>query len=215
MEGASVSAGASGANVSAREALVRRARLLALLGLAWHVAEGGVAIGAGIAAGSIALIGFGADSLIELAAGATVLWRFAAGQAESSDAEHRAHRMIAMTFWTIAIYVLVESLVTLTGGSHPDVSWIGIGLSAVTLATMPALATAKARVADRLHSHAVRSEGRQNLVCAYLSLALLLGLSANAAFGAWWADPVAALAIAAVAANEGREAWRGEDDHCC
>jgi divalent metal cation (Fe/Co/Zn/Cd) transporter len=217
VEGVSVSASVGAANreTVARGRWVRRAKLLAWLGLGWHAIEGAIAIGAGVVAGSIALVGFGADSFVELAAGGIVLWRLADARAQSGDAEHRAHRLIALTFWAIAAYVLVEAIRTLAGGSHPDVSWVGIGLAAVALATMPALAAAKARVGDRLHSHAVRSEGRQNLVCAYLSLALLLGLGANAAFGAWWADPAAALVVAAVAANEGREAWRGEDDHCC
>jgi divalent metal cation (Fe/Co/Zn/Cd) transporter len=215
MEGIALRTPAPDPEALARASLIRRAKLLAWLGLGWHAIEGAIAIGAGIVAGSIALVGFGADSLIELAAGVIVLWRFADRRAESADAEHRAHRLIAVSFWAIAAYVLVEAIRTLAGGSHPDVSWVGIGLATLTLGTMPPLAAAKARVADRLHSQSVRSEGRQNLVCAYLSLALLLGLGANAAFGAWWADPAAALVVAAVAANEGREAWRGEDDHCC
>jgi divalent metal cation (Fe/Co/Zn/Cd) transporter len=197
-------------------ALVRRARLLARLGLAWHAIEGAVAIGAGIAAGSIALVGFGADSFVELLAGVIVLWRFAAGRADSPGAEHRAHRLIALTFWAIGMYVLVEAVLTVASGTHPEVSWVGIGLASVTLVTMPPLAAAKARVAERLHSHAVRSEGRQNLVCAYLSAALLIGLGANAAFGWWWADPAAATVVATVALNEGRAAWAGEfHEDCC
>ena len=113
----------------------------------------------------------------------------------------------------IAAYVGFESIRTLIAGDHPEVSYVGIVLSVATLATMPPLAIAKARVGERLGSSATKSEGRQNMLCAYLSGALLIGLSANAAFGWWWADPVTALVIAAVAVNEGREAWRGES--CC
>jgi divalent metal cation (Fe/Co/Zn/Cd) transporter len=185
------------------------------LGVAWHGIEAAVAIGAGIVAGSIALIGFGADSLIELLAGLILLWRFG-GVAVSDEREHPAHRLIAVTFWAIAVYVAAEAIHSLAGGHRPDVSYLGIGLSMVTLATMPPLAAAKARVAAKLHSSAVRSEGRQTALCAYLSAALLIGLGANALFSWWWADPAAALVIATLAANEGREAWRGEGGaDCC
>jgi divalent metal cation (Fe/Co/Zn/Cd) transporter len=195
--------------------LVRRAKLLARLGLAWHGIEAAVAIGAGVVAGSIALIGFGADSLIEMLAGGILLWRFTGPRAESQEAEHPAHRLIAVTFWLIAVYVGGEAIRSLVGGHHPEVSYAGIGLSVVTLATMPPLAAAKARVAEKLHSSAVRSEGRQTALCAYLSAALLVGLGANALFGWWWADPTAALLIATAAANEGRAAWSGKGDAGC
>jgi divalent metal cation (Fe/Co/Zn/Cd) transporter len=199
-----------------RESLVRRARFLARLGLAWHGIEAAVAIVAGTVAGSIALIGFGADSLVESLAGITVLWRFADARHASERAERRAQQLIGASFYVIAAYISVEAVRTLVGGAHPEASWVGIGLAAVTLATMPPLAAAKARVGDQLHSSATKSEGRQNLLCAYLSAALLIGLGANALFGWWWADPVTALLIAAVAVNEGREAWQGEAcQDCC
>ena len=199
------------------ESLVRRARFLARLGLAWHAVEATVAIAAGVAASSIALIGFGADSVVESIAGAVLLWRLSDGRAQSEVAERRAQRLIGLTFWLIAAYVGVEAIGSLLGGNEPSVSYVGIGLAAVTLVTMPPLAAAKARVAHQLGSAATRSEGRQNLLCAYLSAALLIGLGANAAFGWWWADPATALLIAGVAVNEGREAWRGEGcaDGCC
>ena len=196
-----------------RPALVRRARLLAWIGLGWHGIEAAVAIGAGAVAGSIALVGFGADSLIEAVAGIVLLWRFGAARASSNSAERRAQRLIGASFYVLAAYVGIEAVRTLAGGNHPDVSWVGIGLAAVTLVTMPPLAAAKARVGDRLQSSATKSEGRQNMLCAYLSAALLVGLSANAIAGWWWADPVTALVIAGVAVREGREAWRGES--CC
>jgi divalent metal cation (Fe/Co/Zn/Cd) transporter len=197
-----------------RAALVRRARALAWLGVGWHVVEAAIAILAGLAASSIALIGFGADSLIESAAGFIVLWRFAAARMSSDAAERRAQRLIAVSFYVLAAYVAVEAVRSLAGGAEPSTSWVGIALAAFTAATMPPLAIAKARVGRRLGSSATTSEGRQNMLCAYLSVGLLLGLGANALLGWWWADPVAALAIAAVADREGRDAWRGQDS-CC
>ena len=197
-----------------REDLVRRARLLAWLGLGWHLVEAAVAIAAGLAAGSIALIGFGADSLVEGAAAVVVLWRFAGGRSADSASERRAQRLIAVSFYVLAAYIAVEAIRTLAGGDHPDASWVGIGLAVVTMVTMPPLAHAKSRVARRIGSSAAHSEGRQNMICAYLSVALLVGLVGNALLGLWWLDPVAALAIAAVAVREGREAWRGEACEC-
>jgi divalent metal cation (Fe/Co/Zn/Cd) transporter len=199
-----------------RESLVRKARFLARLGLAWHAIEAAVAIGAGVVAGSIALIGFGADSVVESAAGVILLWRFGARRTSSEAAERRAQQLIGTSFYVIAAYIGVEAIRTLASGDHPAVSYVGIGLSVVTLATMPPLAAAKARVGDKLGSSATKSEGRQTLLCAYLSAALLVGLGANALLDWWWADPATAFVIAAVAVNEGREAWRGEAcGDCC
>jgi len=196
-----------------REALVRRAKVLAWLGVGWHGVEAAIAVGAGVVAGSIALVGFGADSLIEAVAGFVLLWRFAAARASDEAAEQRAQRLIAISFYVIAAYVGIEAVRNLIAGEHPDVSWVGIGLSAFTLVTMPPLAIAKGRVGNALNSSATKSEGRQNMLCAYLSAALLIGLGANALLGWWWADPTTALVIAAVAVREGRESWRGES--CC
>jgi divalent metal cation (Fe/Co/Zn/Cd) transporter len=197
----------------APDRLVRRARGLAWLGIGWHVAEAAIAVGAGIAAGSIALVGFAADSLVEAVAGLVVLWRLAAARRTSAGAERRAQQLIALSFYAIAAYVAVEAIRSLALAHEPDVSWLGIALSAFTLATMPPLARAKARVADELASSATKSESRQTMLCAYLSAALLAGLGANALAGWWWADPVTALLIAAVATKEGRDSWRGEA--CC
>jgi divalent metal cation (Fe/Co/Zn/Cd) transporter len=203
----------SPSEIRGRGSLVRRARLLARVGIAWHFVEFGVAVGAGIAASSIALIGFGFDSLIESAAGFILLWRFAGGRTESEPAERRAQQLIAVSFFVLAAYVGAEALRTLIGGHHPETSWVGIGLAALTAPTMPLLAAAKRRVGNALGSSATVSEGVQNMVCAYLSLALLVGLGANALAGWWWADPAAALVIAAVAVREGRASWRGQG--CC
>jgi divalent metal cation (Fe/Co/Zn/Cd) transporter len=142
-----------------------------------------------------------------------VVWRFAAGRSASPEAERRAQRLIGASFLVLAAYVGIEAVRTLVVGDHADSSPVGIALAAVTLATMPPLAAAKARVGQALGSSATASEGRQNMLCAYLSAALLVGLGANALFGWWWADPAAALAVAALAIKEGREAWRGEG--CC
>ena len=201
--------------VPERAQLVRRARLLAWGGNAWHVVEFAIAAGAGIAASSIALVGFGFDSLIEASAGFVILWRFAASRAHSERAERRAQQLIAASYFALAAYVAVESLRTFLGGDHPLTSWVGIALAAVTAPTMPLLARAKRRVGRQLNSSATVSEGAQNMICAYLSIALLVGLGANAFFGWWWADPAAALVIAGVAAREGVESWRGESCDCC
>ena len=194
---------------------MRRARFLAWLGLGWHVVEAAVAIAAGVVASSIALVGFGVDSLIEAAAGLVVIWLMTDARSASPRAERRAQQLIAASFVVLAAYVGIESVRDLVGNHRPDVSWVGIGLSIVTLATMPPLARAKQKVADQLASSATASESRQTMLCAYLSVALLVGLGANALFGWWWADPLAALAVAGVAVREARDAWRGDACDCC
>jgi divalent metal cation (Fe/Co/Zn/Cd) transporter len=198
-----------------RERLVRRALLLARVGLAWHLVEAAVAIAAGVVAGSVALVGFGADSLVEAAAGLVVLWLMTGGRSASPGAERRAQQLIAVSFVALAAYIGVEAVRDLAAGHHPDTSWAGIGLAVVTLATMPPLAIAKRRVGERLGSSATASESRQTMLCAYLSAALLAGLLANAIAGWWWADPVAGLVIAAAALREARDAWRGRACGCC
>ena len=197
------------------ERLVRRARRLAWVGLGWHVAEAAVAIAAGVVAGSVALVGFGADSLIEAAAGLVVLWLLTGARSVSERSERRAQQLIAASFLVLAAYVGVEAVRDLFGGHHPEASWVGVGLAIVTLAAMPPLAVAKRRVAERLGSSATASESRQTMLCAYLSAALLAGLLANALAGWWWADPIVALGIGAVALREARQAWRGESCDCC
>ena len=196
-----------------RERLERRARVLAWGGIAYHFVEFAIALAAGIAANSIALIGFGADSLIEALAGFVVLWLFTGSRIGSHDAERRAQQLIAVSFFVLAAYVGVESIRTLAGGQHPEASWVGIGLAAFTTVTMPLLARVKRRVGNQLGSAATVKEASQTQLCAYLSVALLVGLVLNAVAGLWWADPLAALFIAGVAVKEGRESWRGEG--CC
>ncbi len=205
----------STASAVERARLARRAKLLAWGGNAWHLIEFAIAIGAGLAASSIALLGFGFDSLIEGVAGFVIVWRFSGGRLDSDVAERRAQQFVAVSYFVLAAYVTVEAVRTLAVGHHPGVSWVGMGLAAFTAPTMPLLAIAKRRVGRRLNSSATVSEAGQNMICAYLSVALLAGLLANALFGWWWADPAAALVIAAVAAREGRESWRGESCECC
>jgi len=193
--------------------LARRVKLLSWLSLGWMTIEGAVAITAGIIASSIALIGFGLDSVIEGLASTIIIWRFTGARVFSQAAEERAQKLVAIQFFLLAPYVGFESAKALLGGEHPDVSIVGIVLSAGSVVVMPMLGIAKQRLADRMGSAATRGEGRQNVLCAYLAAALLVGLLGNALLGAWWLDPVVGLLIAGVAVREGLEAWRGEG--CC
>jgi divalent metal cation (Fe/Co/Zn/Cd) transporter len=198
-----------------REALERRARLLAWGGNAWHVVEFAIAVGAGIAAGSVALVGFGIDSVVEVLAGGVIVWLFSGGRGSSQTAERRAQKLIAASYAILVAYIAVEATRDLLGSHHPGVSWVGIGLAALTAPTMPLLARAKRRVGRKLNSSATVSEAGQNMICAYLSIALLIGLLANALAGWWWADPIAAFVIAAIATKEGIESWQGKNCDCC
>jgi divalent metal cation (Fe/Co/Zn/Cd) transporter len=193
--------------------LARKAKVLSWASLGYMAVEGIVAIVAGIVAGSIALIGFGLDSAIEGFASVVIVWRFTGWRTLSHHAEERAQKLVAVQFFLLAPYVAVESARTLINGSHPDVSAVGIALAASSLVVMPWLGRAKQRIGSRMGSSATASEGKQNMLCAYLAAALLVGLLGNALFGAWWLDPMVGLFIAAVAVQEGREAWRG--DACC
>jgi divalent metal cation (Fe/Co/Zn/Cd) transporter len=193
--------------------LARRVRLLSWLSLGAMTVEGVVAIASGIVASSIALVGFGLDSGVEGIASLVIVWRFTGSRMFSAAAEHRAQRLVAIQFFLLAPYVAFESVRSLLGGEHPDVSYVGIGLAVGSLITMPLLGIAKQRLADQLGSAATKGEGRQNMLCAYLAGALLVGLLGNALVGAWWLDPAVGLLIAAVAVKEGADAWRGEG--CC
>jgi divalent metal cation (Fe/Co/Zn/Cd) transporter len=201
--------------VEERARLERRVKLLAWAGNGWHLVEFAVALGAGIAAGSVALVGFGLDSLIEVAAAGVVIWLFSGGRGSSHAAERRAQQLVAASYALLVAYIGVEAVGDLVGAHHPAVSWVGVGLAAITAPTMPLLARAKRNVGRQLSSSATVSEAGQNMVCAYLSVALLIGLLLNALAGWWWADPAAALTIAALAAKEGVESWRGESCDCC
>jgi divalent metal cation (Fe/Co/Zn/Cd) transporter len=196
-----------------RRRLAARVRLLSWASLGYMALEGGIAILAGVLAGSVALIGFGLDSAIEGFASAIIVWRFTGHRIFSDAAETRAQKLVAIQFFLLAPYVGFESIKALIDAEHADLSWLGIALSASSVVVMPYLAIAKQRLAEQLGSPATKGEGRQNMLCAYLAGALLIGLAANAIAGAWWLDPVVGLLIAAVAVKEGAEAWRG--DGCC
>jgi divalent metal cation (Fe/Co/Zn/Cd) transporter len=191
----------------------RRAKQLSWISLAWMGAEGAIAITAGILAGSIALIGFGIDSAIEGVASLVIVWRFTGHRLLSHAAEERAQKLVAIQFFLLAPYVAFEAVRHLVAAERPDVTVLGMALTAASLVGMPLLGIAKQRLAETLGSSATHGEGSQNLICAYLAGAVFLGLSGNALFGWWWLDPVAALAIAGVAVREGAQTWRGEG--CC
>jgi divalent metal cation (Fe/Co/Zn/Cd) transporter len=193
--------------------LAARVRWLSWLSLGVMSVEGIVAIAAGIMAGSIALVGFGLDSAIEGFASAIIIWRFTGSRVMSQAAEHRAQKLVAIQFFVLAPYVGLESVRALVGAEHPEVSALGMALAVFSLVTMPLLGIAKQRIAEQIGSAATKGEGRQNVLCAYLAGALLIGLAGNAIAGAWWLDPVVGLLIAGVAVKEGREAWQGEG--CC
>jgi divalent metal cation (Fe/Co/Zn/Cd) transporter len=193
--------------------LATRVKLLSWLSLGWMTIEGAVAIVAGIVAGSVALIGFGLDSAIEGLASGIIIWRFTGSRVFSHAAEQRAQKLVAIQFFILAPYVGFEATKALVTSEAPDVSWVGIGLATGSVILMPMLGIAKQRLADQMGSAATAGEGRQNMLCAYLAGALLVGLLGNALVGAWWLDPIVALLIAAVAVREGLEAWRGEG--CC
>jgi divalent metal cation (Fe/Co/Zn/Cd) transporter len=194
-----------------RTALARRIRLLVAATITYNVIEAVVAISAGRAADSTALIGFGLDSVIEVSSAAAVAWQFAGRDPEAR--EKTALRIIAFSFFALAAYVTVESVRSLLGGAEAEHSTAGIALAAVSLAVMPGLSYAQRRAGRQLGSRTAVADSKQTLLCTYLSAVLLIGLLLNTFFGWSWADPIAALVIAAVAVKEGREAWRG--DTCC
>ncbi len=184
-----------------------------MLSLAYMTAEGAIALIAALLAGSVALLGFGLDSAIEGLASVIIVWRFTGTRTVSETAEARAQRAVAVSFFLLAPYIAYDAITTLLTRSHPDTSWLGIGLSLTSLIAMPALGLAKKRLGARLDSGATTGEGTQNLLCAYLAGAVLIGLLANTLIGWWWLDPTVALLIAGLAIREGLTAWRGEA--CC
>ncbi|MEO8266053.1 MAG: cation transporter [Ilumatobacteraceae bacterium] len=190
----------------------KRAVRLAWATIAWNVVEAVVAIAAGAAASSIALVGFGLDSTVEVMSAVVIVWQFR-GLAE--DRERRALKLIAVSFFALAAYVGVQAVVDLLRRSEPQSSTVGIGLAVLSLIVMPMLARAKRRNGNVMGSATVVADSNQTKLCAYLSAILLAGLILNGTAGWWWADPLAALAIAALAVNEGREAWRGETCDDC
>jgi len=196
---------------SERARLGRRAQLLAGASVAYNSAEAVIAITAGAVAGSSALVGFGLDSVVEVSSGLVILWQFRHALPQSR--EQQALRLIALSFFALAGYVAQDAVRALLSGDEPDPSRVGIVLAATSLVVMPFLSWAQRRTGRALHSNAVVADSTQTLLCTYLSAVLLGGLVLNATLGWAWADPVAGLVIAAVAAKEGRDAWRGKG--CC
>jgi divalent metal cation (Fe/Co/Zn/Cd) transporter len=192
----------------------RAARWLAWASLAWMCAEGAVGLWQGLAAGSAALTGWALGSAIEGLASVIVIWRFTGARAVSETAERRAQRGVAVSFWLLAPCIAAESAWDLADGHRTRATAVGIVLTAVAVAVMPLLGWAKHRLGARLSSAATAGEGTQNYLCAAQATAVLAGLAVTAAWpGGWWADPVAGLVIAAAAAWEGDQSWRGDD--CC
>ncbi len=202
-----------------RSAAVRRARSLNRLSLAWNVVEGVVAIAAGVAAGSVSLIGFGMDSGIEVSAAVVLAWRLHQERRDGCMAEYdrRATRLIAVAFAALAVYVWIHAAADLLTSTRPDASVPGLVMAILSLLVMPWLARAKRALAPTLGSQAVVADADQTNLCAMLSAVLLAGVGLNAVFGWWWADPVAALVIGALAAGAARRAWSAESlaDTCC
>ena len=197
-----------------RESNARKGRQLEFFTLGWNLTEATVAITAGTSAGSIALVGFGVDSVIESLSGAVLLWHLRSPEAD----EHRerlALRLVGVCFLILAVYVALDAAGALYRREPPTESIIGIAIAALSLVVMPMLARAKRRVAARLSSAALDADSRQTDLCAYLSAILLGGLALNAAFGWWWSDPLAALIMVPIIAREGRRALRGQACESC
>lgn len=194
-----------------RRLLARRVRILVALTIGYNVVEAVVALGAGVAASSTALIGFGLDSVIEVASAAAVAWQFTGSDPRAREAA--ALRIIAMSFFALAGYVTVDAVRSLAAGTEARHSTVGLVLAGLSLLIMPVLSWAERRTGRELGSRSAVADSKQTLLCTYLSAVLLIGLALNSLFGWSWADPVAALVIAAVAVREGRGAWRG--DTCC
>ncbi len=191
--------------------LNRLARRLSTFGVSYNVLEAVVALSAGAVAGSRALFGFGLDATIEVFSGLVIVWQFRHHLPASREV--LATRLIGLSFFALAGFVAYDSTSALVRGVHPDPSTVGLLLAATSLTVMPVLSRAQRRTGRALHSASVVAGSNQTLLCTYMSAVLLGGLGVNAAFGWWWADPVAGLVIAALAAREGRAAWRG--DGCC
>jgi len=203
---------------ASRDAYLTRGLHLEYLTVGWNIVEGAVALSAAIAAGSIALLGFGIDSFVETASGAILIWRLHAERTARDHAaverlDARAHKMVGLSLFALAAYVAIEASRALMAGQRPEPSWVGIAITSVSVAVMWWLAREKRVAAAALQSRAVKADAFQTTACLWLSLITLAGVGLNAALGWWWADPVAALAMTYFIASEGREAWRGEK--CC
>ncbi len=202
-----------------RSSLLRRALRLEFLTVGWNVVEGVIAVTAALAAGSVALLGFGIDSFVESASGSVLIWRLQAERTGRYPAERiealdeRAHRLVALTLFLLAAYVAFDAVTTLYQREKPDTSIVGIVLTSLSIAVMLWLAKAKRATAHDLGSRALQADAFQTTACWWLSIIVLVGIGLNGLFGWWWADPLAALGITYFLVREGREAWEGDD--CC
>jgi divalent metal cation (Fe/Co/Zn/Cd) transporter len=172
--------------------------------------EAVLATAGALAAGSVALLGFGLDSVIELVSASTILWLYTGSRNGSERAERRAQQLVAVSFGALALYLAYDAIGSLANNTHPEESWLGVGVSIGAIVVMPLLARAKGGVAAQLGSAATAGDAAQSWLCAIIAAAALVSLLANSAFGWWWLDPIAGLFVAAVALREGREAWEGE-----
>lgn len=195
------------------ERSARSARRLSWLSLGWMTVEGVVGLAAGIAAGSIALIGWALGSAVEGLASVIVIWRFTGSRTLSESSERRAQQAVAVSFWLLAPYLAVEAARDLLGHHHPGSSAVGMALTASSVVVMPALGLAKRRLGHTLGSAATAGEGTQNLLCVAQGAAVLVGLAVNTTLGWWWLDSIVAIVLAGWAVREGIDAWRGGD--CC
>ncbi|WP_198954418.1 cation transporter [Kineosporia sp. R_H_3] len=201
-----------------RLALAARVRVLSWVTLVWLAIDGVVGMSAGIAADSVALIGWGLDCAIEAAAALVIIWRFSGDRIHSVTAERLAQKVVAVSFILLVPYIVVAAIDHLATGNAAGGSWVGIGLAGIDAALMPILGRAKKRLGRQLGSHATSGAGTQNILCAYLSIAVLIGLVANAALGWWRADPIVALVVAAACLQAGWNTWRGntcDDEISC
>jgi len=201
----------------ARRALLQRGIRLEYLTVGWNLIEGAIAITAALAAGSVALLGFGIDSFVESVSGSVLVWRLRAEAAGGRDEEaierieRRAERLVGFSFFALAAFIVLDAGTTLLNQERPDASPVGIALTAVSIGAMLWLARAKRRTAAELDSRALAADAEQTQACWYLSVVVLTGIGLNALFGWWWADPAAALGVSLLLMREGREAWSGED----
>ncbi len=181
-----------------------------MLSIGWMTVEAGVAIASALVAGSVALLAFGLDSLIELVSASTILWLYTGSRSDSDAAERRAQQLVAICFGVLTLYVTVDAINTLAGGSHPETSWPGVAVATGAILVMPLLARVKGRVAVQLGSAATAGDAAQSWLCAISAAAVLVSIFANATLGWWWLDPIIGLGIAGLAVREGYEAWAGK-----
>jgi divalent metal cation (Fe/Co/Zn/Cd) transporter len=203
---------------ASRPALLRRGLFLEYLTVGWNIVEGIVAMAAALASGSVALLGFGLDSFVESASGSVLIWRLR-GEREGMDheeierLEHRAQKLVALSLFGLAAFIAIRAIVALVGQERPDASPLGIAVTSLSIVVMWWLARSKRRTAIALGSRAMEADAFQTTACWWLSIVTLAGIGLNAAFGLWWADPIAALGMTYFLVREGRDSWAGED--CC